>query len=624
MAIEDDELIEVPTSITVPTINVVAGGALPEQPKSVPYSGGAETARAALGGLTFGFGDELEAGVRAPFSDENYTQIRDKLRAQNNEYAKDYPIVSTVADVAGGIALPFGLAGSAFKAGKGLYGAAKAGALGGAASGAITGAGVAEEMGDIPANAAGFGALGAVTGGVVAPVAKLGGGIIKNMIDSAGFSNANKVASKKVQEYLAKEDLTPAQAFEVLEEFRRLGVPSPVLADLGDNLRGLGFAAASIPSSSKTGTSEFLENRNKELVRSLIYGLEQKSGIQSDGKFGFDYIEDLIGKQQSAARAKYPKAYSIDVPAAPFRKYADRDLFKNAYDEAVKFADIDGVKLPPLEQLRNAQSVNTELLHQIKIGLDSVIDKEVDAFGKMSKYGAKVNTVKNEFNNLLKYYNKPYAQANKEFADSSAMKTAYQKGLNYQKIADLGELSSKLKAMTGAEKEAFRVGMLSGVKNSFGTFKGNDATRLVFSSDTQKKALKYAFDSEEMYEQFVKQVDAQKQLLRTSNKVLGGSPTIERKMVSQDAAELDFVSDMATGNIFGAATKLGRNALTRASGVNANVADEMQSMLFNQNPTAQKEFLNLLQEKAINPDRFSKAGGIGGLLGQQGAALFGK
>jgi len=47
-------------------------------------------------------------------------------------------------------------------------------------------------------------------------------------------------------------------------------------------------------------------------------------------------------------------------------------------------------------------------------------------------------------------------------------------------------------------------------------------------------------------------------------------------------------------------------------------------MLFNQNPTAQKEFLNLLQEKAIDPNRFSKAAGFGGLLGQQGAALFGE
>jgi hypothetical protein len=63
-----------------------------------------------------------------------------------------------------------------------------------------------------------------------------------------------------------------------------------------------------------------------------------------------------------------------------------RDLFQNAYANAVKNADAEGRKLPPFESIRNAQSVPTQILHEIKIGLDQVVDSNTYAMtGKMTK-----------------------------------------------------------------------------------------------------------------------------------------------------------------------------------------------------------------------------------------------
>lgn len=578
----------------------------------VPYSGGSEAARAALQGLTMGFGEEIEAGLTAPFSDQDYSTIRDRLRAQQKQFGEDYPKTQMALDVAGGILLPAGIAGTAIKAGKGILGAAKAGGIAGAGTGAITGAGVAPEISDIPSSALQYGAGGLAIGAAAPAAIKLGGKVVGGIVDALGFSNANKVASKKLAAYLEKENLTPQQAEDMLNEYRRLGVPDPVIADLGENLRGAGYASYIVPNKAKTQTADFLENRQQELANSLVKGLEEKSGVQSQGRFGFDYIDDLAKQQDEAAKKAYPNAYKQDVPATAFRKYVDRDVFAKAYDEAVKRADVYGQKLPALDQIRNAQYINTEILHQIKIGLDRVIDAETDKVtGKMSGYGSDIAKIKTEFNDLIKYYNKDYANANAKFSDLAKLKSSYSDGLDYMKM-ETSELAAKLKKMNPAEKESFRVGMISEIKNKIANFKGGDPARLVFKSERQKESLKYAFESEGQYNDFVRQVEAQNQLLRTYKKVRGGAETQERATLTED---IGIAKDLVTGNLVGAGMNLARQGAARAGGLRPDVAEIMQNRLFATNPAEQSRILRMMQSGgrggiATNPATY------GGLLGE--------
>lgn len=618
---EDTSIVKTPTGyqVNAPEVAVTTKR---EVPQATPYSGAAEAARAAIEqGLGMGFGEEIEAGLRAPFSNEDYKTIRDRLRAQQAQFGRDYPVSQTLLDIGGGIVAPAGILGSAYKAGKGVLGLAKAGAVGGASTGAITGAGVAPELSDVPASAAGYGATGAVIGGAAPTAINLGGKLIRNIIDATGFSNANKVATRKLQEYLDKENLTPDQVKSMLDEYRRLGVPDPVIADIGENLRGAGYASYVVPSTQKTATAQFLESRQQDLANSLVKGLEDKSGVKSGGKFGFDYINDLATAQETAAKKAYPEAYTKDVTAVPFRKYADRDVFAKAYDEAVKRADVYGQKLPSLDQIRNAQYISTQILHEIKKGLDDVIEKNTDAVtGKMTGYGADVAKVKREFNDLIKYYNPEYAKANQHFADFAKLKSAYNDGMDYMKM-ETSEMVAKLKKMTPAEKESFRVGMISDIRNKIANFKGGDPSRLVFKSDRQKSSLRYAFDSQGQYNDFARQVEAQNELLKTYKKVRGGSETQERSMLTEDVG---MARDLMQGNLVGAAMNVARRGAAQAGGISPETAAVMQKQLFTPNSKEQARILNLLKQNQPKTGAFQNPATYGGLLGNLQALMTGQ
>ena len=86
-----------------------------EDVKTGDYSMGAERARTAAQGLTFGFADEIEAGARSLFSDSKYKDIRDEIRQNTRDYRTDNPGEALALEMAGGVVIPGGIARTAFK-----------------------------------------------------------------------------------------------------------------------------------------------------------------------------------------------------------------------------------------------------------------------------------------------------------------------------------------------------------------------------------------------------------------------------------------------------------------------------------------------------------------------------
>jgi hypothetical protein len=582
---------------------------LPEQPSvmmpKTPYIGSAETARAAAQGVTLGFADELEAALRSGrISGAEYENIRNRLRQQQASFRQDYPILGGVTEFTGGMALPFGSMKLLERAsipvkeaitGTTLGGQAARGGLTGAVTGAVSGVGTAEQ--DVGTAGTTSGVIGGGLGATLPLALRGAGSVIKNILVASGVGDQPTAASKLIADALKKDNLTPDEAQAVLQEMERLNVPRPVLADISKSLQDLAYSAYVVPSSQKDATLRFLESRMIDQPNDIVKGLVQRAGLGKNAN-GYEYLQFLAENQQAAASAKYPKAYAVAVDARDFRKYVDRPVFQQAYEEAQKRAGVYGDTLPDLEQIRNAQFVPTKILHQVKIGLDRIVESNTDSItGKVTSYGRDVSNVRREFNNLIKEKNPDYAKANKEFADNERIRSSFELGQGYQKL-DYKEALDNLKKMNDSEKEAFRLGMMADVNKRLENFKGGDFARQIFKSDKQKSLMRYAFTDDKQYKDFVQYVDALERQSKTSKTIIGNSLTGERLATSEGVGRTaGLAQSYASGGVGGVAMELLRQGAARTKGISGETSAELQKRLFTSDPIEQRALLQELRRR---------------------------
>ena len=575
----------------------------------VPYSGPAEALRSIGQGLTFGTLDEIEAAVRTgSISGPEYERQRNLLREQQKQFGQDMPITKTGLEIGGSLIAPFGAARQigrlapstqATIIGQTVPGQVARGTAVGTATGAASGYGFAEK--DAGSQAVVGGIFGGLLGGTAPIVVDKAGSLIKNVLNSAGIGDQETAASKMLASYLKKDNLTPTEAQQALDELRKIGVPNPVIADLGKSLNDLAYSAYVVQSKAKGGTESFLVNRMIDQPNDIVKGLVEKAGLAKNVN-GFEYLEALTANQARLASQAYPDAYSRAVDAVPFRKYVDRPVFQKAYEEAVKRAGVYGNKLPDLSAIRNAQSVPTDILHQIKIGLDRVIDAETDSVtSKVSGYGRDVTKVKTEFNDLIKSLNPEYAKANAQFADAERIKNAFKMGEDYQRL-DPKEAASKIRKLNPDEKEAFRLGVMADVNNRVGNFKGGDFTKQIFKSENQKLLLRNAFPDQASYAEFSQYVKGLGQQSTTKQRVLGGSRTDENRAVRDESNLLGSLAQATTtGDPLSMLRAGGQAFLSRARGISSESSEALQKRLFTVDPIEQTTILRELNRRAQRP-----------------------
>lgn len=591
----------------------------------VPYSGLAESARAVGGGITFGLLEELGAALRTgSISGPEYERQRNQFREQQKQFGQDMPIVKTGLEIGGSLIVPFGAAkqvarlapeAQALVTGTTLTGQAARATGVGTATGAASGYGFAEK--DEGTAAAVGGIFGGLLGGSVPIVVDKFGTLIKNVLNSAGIGDQQTATSKMLASYLKKDNLTPTEAQQALDELRRIGVPNPVIADLGKSLQDLAYSAYVVQSKAKGGTQNFLESRLIDQPNDIVKGLVEKAGLAKNVN-GFEYLEALTANQARLASQSYPDAYSKAISATPFRQYVDRPVFQKAYQEAVKRAGVFGQTLPDLSAIRNAQSVPTDILHQIKIGLDRVIDAETDSVTKkMTGYGGDVVKVKNEFNDLIKSLNPEYKKANAEFADAERISKAFKMGEDYQKL-DPAEAASKIKKLNSDEKEAFRLGVMADVNNRLGNFKVGDFNKQIFKSENQKLLLRNAFPDQASYTEFSQYIKSLGQQSSTNQRVLRGSRTDENAAVREEANLLgSLATATATGDMLSMLRAGGTALLSRAKGISSETSEALQKRLFTVDPIEQTAILQELNRRAQRPKTglLTGAAGVGSATG---------
>ena len=132
--------------------------------EAVDYDKNTERLRTAAQGLTLGFGDEIEAGVRSIGSDDSYETIRDRIRGRLNQYSSDNPGEALGIEMAGSLVIPGGVARTAaVKGGKMALGKV-AGYNAGLGAGYGAGMSEGENASEIAADATMGGAIGGVGG----------------------------------------------------------------------------------------------------------------------------------------------------------------------------------------------------------------------------------------------------------------------------------------------------------------------------------------------------------------------------------------------------------------------------------------------------------------------------
>ena len=91
-----------------------------------------------------------------------------------------------------------------------------------------------------------------------------------------------------------------------------------MLADVGENARGLGYATQQTVNPSRTQVADDLMSRNNEQSSRILETIKNTTGI-GDDKIGFKFIEKLDERVQELASPVYKEAYQVSIPANKFR-----------------------------------------------------------------------------------------------------------------------------------------------------------------------------------------------------------------------------------------------------------------------------------------------------------------
>ena len=643
-----------------------AGAQSLEEAESLPPAK-KQPIRAALQGVTLGFADELEAAIFNPasalgaalgFEGKNYNERLETVRDKLASYRSENPLEAMAYEM-GGAVLPT-LAAGLLTAGTGgaAVGASTAARLAptalraakiGAAEGAVAGFGAGEGgLGERAKSAATGAALGG-TVGAVAPVAvQQAGRLGRNVLDAVGVGGGKRsttFSERKMLEALERDKLTPEQAMQRLDEARDLGVTDVTLADLGEGMRGAAWRAQAMPNERRQGVFEQFSERQAGQAEQISEQAAKMSG--TEGATGVQYLDDLAERVQQQSGPAYRDAYSVDLDAAPFQDMARSNVVQDAYRKAVELADIDpdidisGMPKDLGDFIQSSTSggakvsMPTEVAHNIKKGLDALIEGETDTItGKVTPRGRKLTKLKNKWNDEIGAQNDAYRAANKQFADNASLKRAYDVGFDFNKTPE-GQLAKKVSKMSSSEKEALRVGLVSQIEEMASkTGDATDFVKTVFGTPRRRAALRLSFDSADQFERFEKMMKVQADKMRTQRKVFGGSDTAERLMQAGDAgidpsSIYGIGARAAAGDVTGAAGMALGQGVSRLQGMNAKSASKISEMIFNADPVTQRQILEQLMQREV-ADTASRQQAVrrpelySGVIGATGGLLAGR
>ena len=552
-----------------------------------------DVARQVGQGLSLGFADEIEAGVRAPFSDRSYDQIANEIRARNKAYETANPGKAFGMQLGGGL-LTGGAGAARVATLKGIqqapkllrYGATYPGV--GAAEGAIAGAGYADPgrrgTGALVGSGVGAGA------GIAAPL--LVGGATKAVspiVTKISDKAAEKVAQRAVARSLARDKMTPEQGLQAMKDMGE----GAALFDVGPNVSALGGTIANRPGAGLTDVVDFVEARRAGQPTRVFNALKNAVGPTGTSV----KLTEESGAFQSALNKMVPFTDEL-------QELISRPAMQDAWKEAQITARNRGIPLEDFKdvfQNANRGEIKTELLHLLKKGLDDVIEPKRGPSGQLStEYGQNrlksMQDLRTKFRKLAGDLNEDYDKVLKASFEDKKLGSAYDFGERdaLMPSVSIDDVTARVANMSDAELRALRTGTIKKIEQMVGgrAEVGQDITAQIIR---QKNKLDVIFGDRS--EQLIRTIKNERRIAQNEGRILSGSDTARRLAAKEDfednvAQEIAGVmGDAATGNIPGAVRGVGKSVRDFATRPPEAVGAKAAQMLFQNNPELVRRML---------------------------------
>lgn len=615
---------------------------------------------------SFGFDDEL-AGAVSAVTGGDYGSARDAYNRESQQYEDANPVKSFAAGLTGSLATGIGGAGklAATKAGKSAVDAYKgATALGrfgmnvgaGAATGALSGAGNAED-GRL-AGAAGGALIGGATGGLVQPVAYGARKAVESVAPMARWAadrvtmGPEKQFARKLAEAMQRDGMSPEDVGKALT---KLG-PNSMLADVGENVRGIAEGYALQPGAAKRAANSALMKRAKgqagRATKAVLDGLDvgaddlnfdkQIAGIHQtmrDVGKGYAPLVDSVETPMNDKIERLMKGPMMKSALAKARSIAENDVALGEADDTI-LKQLAGIEVTPaktdaLGMLTEGPGMNLSYQSKptlrvwdyAKRSLDSTINDGTDPItGKLTSEARQALVFKNKLLSEIDAVSPEYKDVRGKYADQFSLESAMKLGRAF--FGKDSEVTARfLDDMSDPEKAMFRAGAARAIRDKILSAPDTgDSYKRVFGNQLTREKVRSIFPDAKSYTKFAREMQREATFGQTKNAVLGNSRTAAREALKDDAGvDPGIVADIARGNVGGLAARLAGKGVQSALEVPEATRNVAAQYLFSTDPAAKAKALGMLapeylrltkQAPQASPFIPLGAGILGGMAGQ--------
>lgn len=551
--------------------------------------------RSVADAATFGYADELAAGINSLLGRGNYEDLVARERARDKAIPTSTKITGGLA---GGLSTALMFPGSAFSRLFSPTTFKKAAAIGGGQGGLYASGSAEGDIGDRLDAVPGGVTTGALFGVAAKPVAqglsKLAGGAA-DMV-----RKPSSIAIRKLAEYLEKDGLTGER---LRARLQNLG-PRAMLTDAGgSNVQALAKAAAAQPGKTRRAAETRLGIRARGSQQRLLESFRQGLGQ----KRYFDTEDELLDNLRTQSNEFYEQAYNavrnqrigspeiteiLDTPAgkkalrvARNKLVNDRAIFpqqRDAIDSAIKSLD-DRTNLFPLRAL-----------DYVKRGLDDQIGLAINA-GKKDEARILTN-LKNDFVSKVDKLDETgaYATARSIWSDDKSALDALELGRKSLNSAPDVIRRQIEKLPNEAAKEAYRAGAMEGIRSAVSRKAPGQNAANMFASSEARGRFRALFPDNKSYVDAMRAITREARFGQTKNASgLGGSPTAplmatQRDMQIDPNAAAALIGDAMKGR----ATGLIGQLVAKLKKPDPDIDDELAKRLFSNNAEVNQDTIN--------------------------------